>query len=92
MDPIIIIIIVISALMSLGLVTVSILAFQDGSPAIGAWFLIGSISAIVMAVMLSHNQGHKSGQIDAANGKQKYHLTTQPDNTSKWELKEIIPD
>ena len=34
---------------------------------------------------LGYEQGYKQGQVDAAKGIQKYHLTTQPD---KWELKE----
>ena len=42
-------------------------------------------------VVFHYDTAYKQGQIDAANGIQKYHLTTQPDNTSKWEMKSNFP-
>jgi len=37
-----------------------------------------------------YDLAYKDGQVDAALGKQKYHLTTQPDKTLKWELKKEL--
>ena len=43
---------------------------------------------LIIALGVRSDMSYKQGQIDAANGKQKYQLTTQPDNTTKWELKD----
>ena len=49
-------------------------------------FLIACcFSFSVIAFDTHYKEGYKRGQIDAATGKQKYHLTTQP---AKWKLKE----
>jgi hypothetical protein len=87
MDPISIILIALFVSLSFLVVVVSSVAFFDGETGVGCMFLVMSIYCIFMAVFITYDKGHKQGQIDAANGKQKYHLTTQPDNSQKWELK-----
>ena len=59
---------------------------------LGGTFLFNKLTWWFGLLCIAHgvrsDMSYKQGQIDAANGKQKYHLTTQPDNTTKWELKD----
>ena len=89
MDPMSIALIILFTFLAIDVFALSGLAFSDCKVFFGAGIglvLIGLIF-VFLIVLESYDSGHKSGQIDAANGKQTYHLTTQPDNTSKWELK-----
>ena len=51
-----------------------------------ACLLIG-ISIGIFVRGCAGNYGYEQGQIDAASGKQFYHLVEQPDGSSKWERK-----
>jgi len=77
--------IVILVLLSLMLAMLLTLAIQDKavSPAFSCVLLC--LVCLLTAFGLTHDVSYRQGQIDAALGKQKYHLTTQPDNTVKWE-------
>ena len=52
------------------------------------FFIAQGVLFLLLSFGIYAEESYKNGQIDAANGIQKYHLTTQPDNTSEWELKE----
>jgi len=95
-----IILIIIFAIISLFLIILSGIIFAcDGLPGVGgtikesiAVFVLGLFFFVFSGLAMrkhtkniSYEEGYKAGQIDAANGKQKYVLTTQP---SEWKLKE----
>jgi len=88
MDPMSIFGIIIFAIFSLIAISGSALAFNDKACGVGLFLLVMGLLFLFMFGGQIYCEGDKQGQINAANGKQKYHLTTQPDNTSKWELKE----
>jgi len=50
--------------------------------------MVGCICICICSTVFSHcaNYGlaYRDGQIDAALGKQQYHLVTQPDKTVEW--------
>jgi len=60
---------------------------KDDLLAFGFCFLFG-LFFMAMSFVGIEDLGHKRGQIEAANGNQQYHLTTQPNNTTRWEYKE----
>ena len=78
--------IIILSIVVLGLGFLSGIIFSDKEvrPA-SAFCLVTAISIFVIAAIEISEDLYKQGQIDAAQGIQKYHLTTQP---GKWELKE----
>ena len=63
-------------------------SFSDKAFGLGLVFILVSLFTFFSVGSFIHKEAYKNGQIDAAIGKQKYHLTTQPDKTMKWELKE----
>jgi hypothetical protein len=58
------------------------------------WFLTTTMlliaSTVVHMILITdaRTDSYERGQIDAATGHQHYHLTTQPDSTTKWERKD----
>jgi len=60
--------------------------FNDFSSYIFGLVLGAVIAWIVTFSFMEHNYEH--GQIDAINGKIKYELVVQSNNTVKWEKKE----
>ena len=55
-------------------------------------FFATNFFVFALMAMCEVEESYKKGQIDAFNGKQNYHLTTQPDKSQKWEKKEAFPD
>ncbi len=49
-------------------------------------FILGILFCFISAVLF-YEVAYKDGQVDAALGKQKYHLVTRPDKTVRWEEK-----
>jgi len=69
------------------LIGVGAILTQRGIRLVGFVLFLQSILFVIVSVGSYGDIRYRRGQIDAANGKQKYHLTTQPDNTQLWELK-----
>jgi hypothetical protein len=63
-----------------------VLIFAD-SPAANIFGLCAGIALFFVALTASWENGHRSGCIDAMNGRPPYVLTTQPDGSTEWARK-----